>query len=223
MYYKDLSKAIDWFKHDTFAYDSAYIRSRNITDWRNLHTFSDEEIKIKVLGFLNAWRCRIGITKEVVTQIKEAYSEVIPYLRALEGEALENTDFEQQILVSPSSPKVSDCINFSMDVMIGVGYRFRHVAAASKLLHMVNPALFVMWDNYIIMNYRLSRNANSYAYKFMPLMQQEANEAIETYMKDFSCDRDQAIKGIKTYGTGKTLAKLVDEFNYWKFSSGSRV
>jgi hypothetical protein len=42
-------------------------------------------------------------------------------------------------------------------------------------------------------------------------------------MKNFDYTRNQAINMIKEKCSGKSLAKLVDEYNYWKFSSGERT
>lgn len=143
MHYKELFEAVNWFRQDTYVYDSAYIRYQNNTDWKNLHKFSNDEIATKVLGFLNAWRCRIGVTDKVITGIREAFTEILPNIRTLEEKILENIDFQQQVKVGYSYRNVTECVLLSMDRLINVGHRFRHVAA-SKLLHMVNPALFMM-------------------------------------------------------------------------------
>ena len=82
---------------------------------------------------------------------------------------------------------------------------------------MINPKLFVMWDNDICAGYLLSLSASSYAYRFMPLMKQEINEAVNTYMKNQNCNRNTAIKEIMQTCDGKTLAKLVDEYNWIKY------
>jgi len=222
MHYKELFEAANWFRRDTFAYNSAYTLYQNSADWKNIHNFSNDEITTMVLGFLNAWRCRIKVTDQVIRGIREAFASVLPLIQALEGEVLEDIDFQKQVNIENSYRNISECVSLIMDRMINVGHHFRHVAA-SKLLHMVNPALFMMWDNFIIANYSLSPNAHSYTYRFMPLMQEEANEAIKTYMKDFDFTRTRAIKTMKEKCSGKSLAKLVDEYNYWKFSRGERT
>ncbi|MDI6905775.1 MAG: hypothetical protein QMD13_09920 [Candidatus Bathyarchaeia archaeon] len=46
-------------------------------------------------------------------------------------------------------------------------------------------------------------------------MKYEVNEAITTYMESHKCERDVAIKEI-TQKYGRTLAKMVDEYNWVK-------
>jgi len=50
-------------------------------------------------------------------------------------------------------------------------------------------------------------------------MQYEVNEAIKTYMEDKGCERDTAVKEITSRCYGRTLAKLVDEYNWMKIRS----
>lgn len=49
-------------------------------------------------------------------------------------------------------------------------------------------------------------------------MKQEANEAITTYMKDRNCDRNTTIKEIMLKCDMRTIAKLVDEYNWIKYT-----
>jgi hypothetical protein len=58
-----------------------------------------------------------------------------------------------------------------------------------------------------------------YAFYFLPQMQDEANDVINTYLKNNNhCTRRQAIKQISKKGQGHTLAKLLDEHNYAKYT-----
>jgi len=214
-------EAVDWFKQDAYAYDSAYDKARNSVNWKQLNLLSDQHIGSVVLKFLNDWKCRIPVTATVIREVRNGYSDVRPYVEALQAETLENTNFEQSVTVANQPYKISFGIYFAIRRMTGVGERFRHVAA-SKLLHMVLPGLFVMWDNFIIDGYNLSADATSYSYSFMPKMQREVSEAIDTYIVGNGGRRIDAIAAIRSHGSGKTLAKLVDEFNYWKFTRPSR-
>ncbi|MFZ3076850.1 MAG: hypothetical protein WA139_00145 [Candidatus Aenigmatarchaeota archaeon] len=69
---------------------------------------------------------------------------------------------------------------------------------ASKVMHLINRNLFVMWDGFIRKGYGFGTDAEDY-FNFLKLMQ-----------SDF--------KGIKWNDKSKTLAKAIDEYNYVKFS-----
>ena len=82
---------------------------------------------------------------------------------------------------------------------------------------MINPKLFVMWDDAICDGYLLAVRTRTNPASTMPLMKKEANEAITTYMKDRNCDQNTAIKEIMLKCDGRTIAKLVDEYNWIKY------
>jgi len=58
----------------------------------------------------------------------------------------------------------------------------------------------------------------AYAFYFLPKMQVELREAIETCMKGRKVNRVDAIRYICDKCDEKTLAKLVDEYNYMKYT-----
>ena len=53
-----------------------------------------------------------------------------------------------------------------------------------------------------------------YALDFLPKMQKELLEAIETCMEQEKLERDEAIKYIRQECGNETLPKLIDEHNY---------
>ena len=216
MNYKELLE-----KHKLFReYDDTwYDISREKTDWQNLQNLSMEEVKNEVIWFLNKWGCRIGperIRDIVAKGIRGRCIEAASFLEALDGETLENIDFDKTKQVSFRQLINSRIIHHIFSTFCDIGHRFRWTAT-SKVLHMINPKLFVMWDNDICTGYLLALSASSYSYRFMPLMKHEINKAISTYMKDHNSDRTTAIKEIMSACNGKTLAKLVDEYNWIKY------
>lgn len=219
MNFKDLFEAAKLFKNDPVAYDVAYLRARKAIDWKSLHLLSNDDIKRVVLGFLNDWKCRLPLEHfdKLADAVKSTCERATPYLEALNNETLEDINFEEKKKVDGRHPTISGIIYTVFSMFCGIGHRFRWVAA-SKTLHMINSKLFVMWDNPICKGYFLKLNASSYAYEFMPLMKQHANEAVDTYMKYRNCGRETAIKEIMSSCYGKTLAKLVDEYNYMRFT-----
>ena len=217
MNYKELFEKHKLFKEYD---DTWYDISREKTDWQNLKNLTIKEVKNEVIWFLNKWKCRIGPekTRDIVAKgIKGRYMEVMPFLAALDGETLEDIDFDKTKQVSFRRLSNSRIIHHVFSTFCDIKHRFRWTAT-SKVLHMISPKLFVMWDDAICAGYFLALSASSYAYRFMPLMKQEANEAINTYMKDRNCDRHTAIKEIMSTCDGKSLAKLVDEYNWIKYT-----
>jgi len=214
--YKELFEKHKLFRdYDDIWYDV----SREKTDWQNLQILTIEEMKNGVIWFLNKWGCRIGPqrTHDIVAKgIKGRSLETAPFLEALNDETLGDINFDKTKEVGHRKLSNSKIIHHVFSMFCDIGYRFRWVAT-SKVLHMINPKLFVMWDNDICAGYLLSLSASSYAYRFMPLMKQEVNEAVNTCMKNQNCNRNTAIKEIMQTCDGKTLAKLVDEYNWIKY------
>ena len=229
MNYRELFEANKRFREDPIAYDAAWIEARKI-DWQNLHDLPVEKMMKEVIGseklfkesgFLNRWKCRLPCTIELANHIKNTFKQLAPFLRVLEGETLEGIVLDKTKLVRDEKLMNQEIIHRIFDKTSDMGKNGYRPVPASKLLHMVNPKLFVMWDNNIGKEYVSKLNGSHYAYEFLPKMQQEANEAIEIFMKDTGLDRIAAIKEIENR-CGRTFAKLVDEYNYIKHTRPKR-
>jgi hypothetical protein len=92
------------------------------------------------------------------------------------------------------------------------------VTGASKILHTILPSLFVMWDASIRPGYAVIGMPSDYASKYLIRIQKQVKEAIMSYVHEFGCDREVAVRAIIKKGNGRTLAKLIDEYNYAKFT-----
>jgi len=76
-----------------------------------------------------------------------------------------------------------------------------------------------MWDVLIKENVVQGRERGAaYAFFFLPKMQVELREVIKTCMDERKLNRSDAIRHICEKCDGKTLAKLVDEYNYMKYT-----
>ena len=226
MHYRDLLKAADLFMKDPHGYDCAYRRARQSVDWIHLNSLSREEIISKAIRFLNEWACRLDSAYfgEIADGMKEAFNQVNPLIALVENETLEDINFRAIKSVGGKEFDHFEIIHSIFAEFCGIGYRFRWVAA-SKTLHQILPKLFVMWDNPICEKLGLDLTTRSYVHDFLPLMQREANEAIRTCMEDQHCAHDVAIHSIvekcrAICGYDKTLAKLVDEYNWLKYTKG---
>ncbi len=88
---------------------------------------------------------------------------------------------------------------------------------ASKILHMIYPELFVMWDGAIRDGYGFGGEYEGVQYEdFLRRMQRVANYAINQVEEECDVSREDAIESLKC--DGHTLAKALDEYNYVKFT-----
>lgn len=228
--YEELFKAAETFGKTPEAGGDAWISARIFIDRENLLNLQTKEVRRRVIGFLNKWHCRLPVSDELAENIREAYRKSIPLLEALENETLENFEFEKRIDI-----KGEEYTN--RQVLLEVFMNFCNIrytralstcnlsgVCASKLLSLINPGLFVMWDTPICEAYAIKASSEprardkQYVPEFFPLMKQKANDAIDSYMKDKKCSRNEAIKAINSFRKWRPLAKLLDEYNWVTYS-----
>ncbi len=82
----------------------------------------------------------------------------------------------------------------------------KHVGATavSKILHLMNPEIFVMWDEKICDMYNVKGSANGYL---------EFLEKNQRLLKGIFTEKECA--KLRSKFGNKTLAKLIDEFNWY--------
>ena len=184
-------------------------------DWQSQKaSVSDIEI-IKLFGFIFSWEAYFQGYLAIFRQI---YQEIYPIIQGLESEKIENADFGTQELeenICQAFDKVEKCTRTSR----------RETTAAPRILHTILPSLFVMWNSDIrkaILGDE-DKHGKDYAYDFLPLMQREIREAINTCITENNLDQEEAIRRISGYCDCKTLAKLVDELNYVQSHFKGRV
>lgn len=217
--YKELFETCGEFESDEEAYDEAWVQARKFVDWKNLHSLSPEEIENRVILFLNRWACRLPKDTRLAIRIKDAYQQSIPFLNALNNETLQDFDLNKRKTVEEREYANGEIALEIFRKFCAIGYNFREVAA-SKVLHMINPCLFIMWDTSICEAYGVKKSPSEYVYDFIPLMKLKANEVLQSYMDAKKCTRQEALNAIVNFKPGKTLAKLLDEYNYIKYTRG---
>jgi rubrerythrin len=76
-----------------------------------------------------------------------------------------------------------------------------------------------MWDDEIKRNVvQFRHTGEDYAFYFLLKVQAELEDAIKTCMDERSLTRMEAIKYMQEKCNNKTLAKLIDEYNYMKYT-----
>lgn len=134
-------------------------------------------------------------------------------LKSLKDFTLDEVDFNKEFTLNNKSRKAEDLIKGIYEKLVKVV----GVTGASKTLHLLNPQLFMMWDVAIRKGYGCRKDGKSYV-NFMKRMQLEINEAIDSYCDKYQCSKRTAIKKLSELCDNKSLPKLMDEYNYVKFS-----
>ena len=216
--YKDIFEASGLFVSLPNNFNKEWIHAKKFVDWANLGLLSDKEIMNRVVKFLNQWSSHIKKDINVVKGIKSAHQESKIYIDALLNENLWDLDLSKRIMVQGTPSETSDVIYRVFKRFRDIGYHLREVAT-SKLLHHIQPNLFIMWDNKIMNAYGVKKTPEDYVYTFMPYMKDKANEVINSYVKDFGVSREEALEKLNAYKTHKTLVKLLDEYNWIQYTS----
>jgi len=201
MHYKELVRgvnidscnvdSVDFPKMPYKIEDSKYIRA--------LRTREPTDIKL----FLKSWNPRVGFNFDQLTNLIKGTTECVDKMCCL---SLHNVDLW----------------NIAIDVK-NLFYSFDRVVkhtGASKVLHVLAPSLFTLWDENIREGYGCFHNVEGY-FNFLLRMQRELQEALKTYRRDFSCNSDdEAILQIRQkLKNGETpMTKLLDEYNLQKYT-----
>ena len=165
---------------------------------------SYEEAAI-LLSFANGWSSRMQCK---VDDVQRALREIQGNLNALRGESILDV-----CLNNPNHQLI--CRSFK--VLATCNSRGRNEpTGTSKMLHIINPDLFVMWDTAIRDAYRMSGNWIQYA-EFLCKMQQLAKRAVEQVKANERHFSDETAIASLT-GCKHTLAKVMDEFNFMKYT-----
>jgi len=157
--------------------------------WENLDS---------IIEFVRRWNRRRPIAKnkdrirEVVISLKKEFQTIKHY-------NLEDLEF---------TPKNIESIMKIFDTLSATVLKY---TGTTKLMHGMNPNLFVMWDNGIRKHYGFGPNSIGYI-NFMRLMQEKMQEIVRNHRKE------EIIKE-----TGVSLPKLVDEYNWLNFRISKSV
>jgi hypothetical protein len=185
MKYEDILDAHSRFKNDPSyqerPYEELIVPIKN--PWDELDS---------IIDFVRRWTKRVPIEKNR-DQIKNVALSLKDDFKKLEFETLENIVFtpENVTIIKKIFEQLSSCPS--------------KFVATSKLMHGINPHLFVMWDQGIYTHYGCKRDSTGYI-KFMHLIQTELKEVMVSHTKEEIIQQ-----------TGRSLPKLIDEYNWHNF------
>jgi hypothetical protein len=179
---------------------------------------SPEEFKVSVMTFLNVWGGRhIRKDAEVAGVLLEGLNLLHDKFQLLGRDTLLTTNFDnreklvQEIFDSLRSISWENR-GLSRNVTVHLGETF-----ASKLAHVMNPSLFVMWDNGIaVRTWQRRRIKSLWDYVgFLKVMQTEAKSVTSDFKASLGGDDPALFLSSKFgYTPAKTLAKYLDEYNW---------
>ncbi len=213
-HYLDLINAHKLFPEleGRYRFYEAYIKNRDPMAWLNSPDVPLKEALL-LFGWVHSWDPNF---EGDLVRFLQIYEEIFPIIKNFEDKPLAAVDLTD-------NAKHSLRIIFDKTAKCCRTSRYESTDA-SKLLHGIVPNLFVMWDDKIrkgIVGIRESSrdyDGRCYAYEFLPKMQEFARLFLDSYVKEKGGDHLRASEEISQMADGYTLTKLIDEFNYVRFT-----
>lgn len=214
--------AIDGDKvYQAFMQKTAFLKTLRSAP-RSLSASDIQENLIK--GFLNRWKTRVKNCQDSANALRQNMSTMSSYLRALMPISIESISFQQHVRINSQLKTVGIAVERCYEILRGTGHRIGPTATA-KILHILQPRVFVMWDGAIRDCFR-QRNIDvkdsGKGYRcFLEEMRKTAHQVIQNFNnRSFSppaasgqSPSDYLSKRL-SYDPQKTIAKFLDEY-YW--------
>lgn len=196
--YKDLLKAHAIFELISKG-DKDYWDFYGKDVW-SLEKLSVDTVKRDAIKFLNKWRSRIPYAR--ADSLLDKLLDIKVHLDVLHDTSLRDADIQG---LSGKIKRIFD----GLEPTVGS-------TGASKIIHMIKPKFFVMWDRDIRKDFGYRYGLSNEYLTFMKRMQEEAENVVKNYREvhtDINSD-NEAEKNIERICDRKTLAKLLDEYNW---------
>ena len=104
----------------------------------------------------------------------------------------------------------------------------KNYTGASKIMHVLVPELFVMWDDTIRCAYGCrvtsEMEAGEKYFKFLKRAQRVARDVVDSYRIENSCSVREAERRIRRElyeGGFYTIARLLDQYNFQRYTKGA--
>lgn len=210
-HYTDLLKAHDCFTRveGRFRVYDAYMEAREPGVWVHSRNVPLKE-GLLLFGWVHSWDPNF---EGDLGRFYDIHDHIYDVLRAFRDETLVGIDLNDDT-------KNSLCALFDSVASCCRTSRFESTDA-SKMLHAIIPELFVMWDHAIrrgVLGDSNRKRGEDYAQWFLPKMQESAKIFLDTYMGEQGGTYEEASTKLASMAGGNTLAKLLDELNYLKFT-----
>lgn len=184
----------------------------------NPDELSIREISEHVILFLNRWKCMVKddrATAEATKRVLVQSNRVLRNLRSKTILDIDNlSDLQRNEMVSVYS---------QFDLIPHFG-----PTAVSKIVHILKPDLFVMWDDAILrhyakMNPQINGTGKGYL-AFLSTISKMGHEVIRDFRKSYPMGEPEIFLCKKLgYSLRKSLAKFIDEYNWITITKGIPV
>lgn len=224
--FERLARASRWYRDNT-RFNDSYVRLLGMDSFLNkLRTrpnelTSEDVLNELITGFLNRWRCRVPKTPETARAIRSRLIRVAGAISALAADNLLHVD------LSYGATARRNLIAETYEILQTVDRV--GPTTASKILHILNPALFVMWDRAIRQHYSALLGRSRYGEADYVAFLAHMQEMAESVVGDFSC-RHGSGQSAESYLSAHlgldrpvTLAKFLDEYNWVTIVRGVRT
>lgn len=188
--------------------------------WGNLSSITADQIERIVIEFLRYYK--VQYTHRIDRKgLRETLMDLVEHSEILTGRSLLDLNLDEEVQVKGGMTTwMHGIIKETYEDLCsvhGIGS-----TSASKILHGINPKVFMMWDQYIRPGYGYYKEDADDYLKFFLDCQKIASGIIKEYTKKHNCDASTAEKAIceKAYPdfkVKKPIAKLLDEYNWMKF------
>ena len=190
----------------------------------NPNGVTDADVQQYLLkGYLNAWKTRVENSPQSASAIKASINRMLPWLSALSALSIKTVTFNHALTVEGQQCNVAHAVEFCYQTLRAAGHRIG-TTATGKILHILNPELFVMWDGPIL-DYFSGTNGigdSPQGYRaFLQHMNQDAVAVQQSFSIATLTPIPQAHGAPEAYlsqrmncNPAKTMAKFLDEF-YW--------
>ena len=218
MKYNDLVKGISNFE-DSFWF-AEYVYFKALEKLEPVRAdLSKLETKEHVKGIIKIFLIQWGMMGRTVNKRDLDWEQLSKQLRNSK-EAFQKLQGKSLLDIDLDDVEVRDNIKRTYDA---IRIKYIGATAISKILHLLNPEIYVMWDKDIRKKYKVVESAEGY-FDFLKQMKAEVEEALEEEAKKEKSSEKEIAEKIcrelpsKKLGQGhdrKTLAKLIDEYNWW--------
>ena len=188
-------------------------------------SIADSDIQKNLIkGFLNRWKTRVENSLQSAQAIKQSIANLTNSLNALTGCLIGSVNFQQVVTISSQTKTIASIVEDCYYTLKHTGYRIGPTATA-KLLHILQPRLFVMWDGAILKYFKrrnLGIRDSKQGYRcFLEKIHQTANQIIQDFnhqslnppVSSGQSPEDYLSIHLQ-YTPYKTMAKFLDEY-YW--------
>ena len=216
MRYRELIDKVDKLEKESELGECVYLGAiEKLRDARaNLRRLDDvEDVQRVIRPFLIQW----GMMGRVVGRQGLEWKRLGRTLQNLEGE-FQKLRGKRLLLAKLDEEQVASAIKNIYRKLDPIPY-LGSPTTVSKILHLLNPELFVMWDNDIRKGYkkknRLIRDTPEGYLEFLKETRKELKEALGDRQQETGKVLGEIEQEIRHRYKNKTLARIVDEYNWW--------